>query len=523
MLSAIAPIGVSEGTDCRRPNRQPVQDTNKTRRGLPENVDSLASQATEGNSHQEDPWTVLSCAQFETRPKYASERSENGFDRDPTTAMCDNRLSPASFSPLSFGSVARSPNTDDTDDTGTPGSNADFTWLSAGVILDTTHPLLALESATIEDLIRSYHAWKRGENDQHANPSTCSLARDSGGGHEGKRKLEDDQQQQDEPREQGGPTIKKARKQVNQGEVRLACHFQKRHPERYPGCGIKERGFRDITQIKQHLRRAHRQRPYCPLCKAEFKTEDEKNEHIVQMITTPCQMIDAPLPDGLSEAVINGFRNRVDKKDDLNDQWFSLWDIFFPGVPRPLSSTFDLCGEIHVQALGLGSYLEVDGPRVVLSFLRSRNVSVGYDDQNLSPDVDGFIKRVLLEAFRQLFQDWCAQRTPPSTVRSGVDGASLEPAPPSRGCTEPETPYQDPTPLSGVHGMNPPTLFSSRGLLDVTWDNMGWENSMNGLDDPGWDVLFRGADDQADLQDCMPHDKAIETDDLLSQGDAGKA
>lgn len=222
ILSVYDPTSVTEETE-HRPNRQSIQNTSGKVFGQPDCMDSSTSGTVEP-SHN-GPRTAWSCAQNKTSPAEASEHFREHFDRSHANTVFDELISPASLSPLSFGSVGVSPDTDDTDDTNTSSSCADFPWLSSGLALDTARAHLALKPAAMKDLIGSYHAWTRGELDFQANPSTGSLSQHIGEGHIGKRKLEDDQQQHAELKEQGGPATKRARKQVPEGEARLACHF----------------------------------------------------------------------------------------------------------------------------------------------------------------------------------------------------------------------------------------------------------------------------------------------------------
>lgn len=210
------------------------------------------------------------------------------------------------------------------------------------------------------------------------------------------------------------------------------------------------------------------------------------DDHIVQARTNPCEESSAPLPEGLSNTLANTLTKRVDKEVDITSQWYSIWDLIFPGVARPRTCTFDLCDDIHVQAFDLASYLEVEGPRIVLSFLQSRGFAVVPSDSNdVSPDVDALLRRTLTAALQGGTQEWIAQRR----AREGVDNAAAVTAVPTvfaEEDMEPRTP--DTANLDNVH----PSAFTFNMNLDgFSWKAAPMSNIMPpdfslGIDDIGY-------------------------------------
>lgn len=221
------------------------------------------------------------------------------------------------------------------------------------------------------------------------------------------------------------PAIGKRRKQVFTGQPRLACHFQKHDPERYPACGIRTSGFDTIAHVKQHLRRNHERNPnYCPRCKALFVTEADKNSHILSAFTSPCPDNASSLPEGLSPEMIKALGRRVGKDNDLYEQWFSVWDMIFPGVPRPQTCTFDLSGDVHVQVLALCSFFEAEGPDIVASVLREQGLAVGADGGEQSVEIESLTHRALSRAFHQVFEAWRSRRSQPGDASTSLDNSS---------------------------------------------------------------------------------------------------
>lgn len=306
-------------------------------------------------------------------------------------------------------------------------SCADLPWISADIAPHHGYALKALEMPAVNKLATSYHAWiNRGENgttvnpdDTVAGPASMSLSGggESTGAFSAKRKMDD--RPSSEAGDQGGPVVKKRRKQVLEGEIRLACHFQKRDPERNMACGIQKAGFTTIAQIKQHFSRVHMRNPnYCIRCKLTFTTETERDAHIMNMATNPCLESHAALPQGLSLDNMAELTKRADTGHTIGEQWFSMWDTIFPGVQRPASCTFDLSGETHVQLLGFAAYLEREGPGILQDTLREHNFTVlpglEHFEAPGAEDWDVFERRVFSLALRQAYDRYQAQRPQPN-------------------------------------------------------------------------------------------------------------
>lgn len=294
-------------------------------------------------------------------------------------------------------------------------------------ILGSKHPFFSVESEAIEAVVRTYQGQPLSGSESTGSskpPSTttttaASVGIDTGKA-AGKRPFEADEPATGDGE---GPTIKSRRKQVCPGEARLSCPFQKRDPERYPLCGIRHSGYLTIAHVKQHLRRSHKRNPnYCPRCKTTFSTEAQKNEHIMQAFVVPCQELVSALPEGISPEMEEALTRRVELGSNLHDQWFSVWDMIFPGIPRPASCTFELSNETHIQVLGLVSYLESEGPGIVQSTLERNGLLVlsANPEHIESPpaDVELYTRGVLSQAFRQLYESWQAQRPQPNSATS---------------------------------------------------------------------------------------------------------
>lgn len=127
----------------------------------------------------------------------------------------------------------------------------------------------------------------------------------------------------------------------------FACPFYLHDPYEWCNC-LRSYTLNRIVDVRLHLTRVHLLAPQCPLCGQEFQddqsgsAEDRCNEHIEQQTCTPLPS-PPPARHGLTrdqfEAVraIAGHRSGRRGADSAKEKWFEMWDIIFPGTPRPLS------------------------------------------------------------------------------------------------------------------------------------------------------------------------------------------
>jgi hypothetical protein len=113
----------------------------------------------------------------------------------------------------------------------------------------------------------------------------------------------------------------------------LACPFYKANPFLYPHCGTRNR-IRSTHYVRQHLTRSHRQVFYCPTCKSkDFSNPHERDEHIR---ARSCDLSNQPNPDGVSSESFEALKE-IPRSLPEPERWFRMWDILFPGMPRPES------------------------------------------------------------------------------------------------------------------------------------------------------------------------------------------
>jgi hypothetical protein len=183
---------------------------------------------------------------------------------------------------------------------------------------------------------------------------------------------------------------------------RLACPFWKMDPVRHRAC-LKS----DITTasyVKQHLARKHHGKPYCPRCLNIFKNDSARDTHLRGQPGTICEIRplsafeSSTVPEGLisddQKKTLEQYSTRGAKEEE---QWFVIWDVVFPGRPRPPSAYVE--GDISEDLASYQEFSLSKGLAFLLEGLNKKGIAVS--------------KEQLEATFREItdntFKAWVAQ------------------------------------------------------------------------------------------------------------------
>lgn len=198
-----------------------------------------------------------------------------------------------------------------------------------------------------------------------------------------------------------------------QKQRRLACPYQKRDPIRHRDC-LKLTLHR-IKDVKQHLRRRHRQPEfYCSRCYDIFDNSQQRDEH-----TRRANCPTRPMPnfEGISEEQIKELIKSSGRSADDQQKWFQVWEVVFPGQPKPQSAFLDNYLEEMVSLFqGVWSSRQSD-------ILKSVSRKDGIDSTSYGPIVNE-----IMETIFDLLKTETADSLSPNY--SSVQG-------PSQGCSSP--------------------------------------------------------------------------------------
>lgn len=129
-------------------------------------------------------------------------------------------------------------------------------------------------------------------------------------------------------------------------EAPFACPFYKLDIQKHHRC--LRYHLRRIKDVKQHIARQHRAPElYCARCYTVFADEARRDRHVRR---ADCAVRDAA-PPAFGDGVSPEQRRKLSSAQyaargrSAADQWFYVWDVLFPGRPRP--------GSVYV-----GNYVE---------------------------------------------------------------------------------------------------------------------------------------------------------------------
>jgi hypothetical protein len=310
---------------------------------------------------------LLRCPESSTKPEYPNSifahiglcgetsgchQSKIGGGRGPFggTSACDTRRD---ASPI-FDDQSVIPHVNSADDTDDSLADTESVWMSdyseTFPVLDSSHPFLQVKSEVVMNIIRAFEPWSlnpvaqsnspQDGIDTQGSPSSApaepSSAAPSSRYPERKRALQETYKRDDADEGDGkdeGPPKKRNRasRQIAARELSLACPFAKKDPIKYRGC--YQYTLRRTHHVKQHLSRCHQIPIYCQRCKELFDTEEERDDHATA--NSLCEKRFGIRYEGLTRKQKEQPGHRVSPKMTLSDQWFTIFDILFPGhTPR---------------------------------------------------------------------------------------------------------------------------------------------------------------------------------------------
>lgn len=123
-----------------------------------------------------------------------------------------------------------------------------------------------------------------------------------------------------------------------------------------------------IRDVKQHLQRVHKQPLFCPRCKTPFKGKAEQsqlNTHLQCTKEDICEVSLAKDPDGIDESQKKSLGQYPEAKKDLVAQWYTIWDIVFPGCQRSPPESPYIDEHRPGAIVSLISFIQKDGRRIL--------------------------------------------------------------------------------------------------------------------------------------------------------------
>lgn len=223
------------------------------------------------------------------------------------------------------------------------------------------------------------------------------------------------------------PSRPRRQRTEDRPRVILACPFYKRDPSRYRNC--RRILLTKISYVKQHILRAHRMPPHCQICNESFQTDDQMRQHIRSMT---CDRRPYIPPDGVTEDQIFQLRSRVNQKNSLEGQWHEVFDIIFPGSPRPTSVYLD--PELSQDLDEFVNFLTTHGPQIILDKISLSGSPAGDSSSGHStPSLTSGLSKALQEVYDRWYRR-----------RASEEGSSSLPKPLTSGNVDHQLPRPSP-------------------------------------------------------------------------------
>jgi len=281
--------------------------------------------------------------------------------------------------------------------------------------LEEQHSLLFGFKVTIlEQLLSTFNArFQNGyqsSGDDSSNPSSAansnqrSATEQASGERPQKRRMfsgGNDEENRDDP----GLAQKKL-KMPHSGKRRrflLACPFAKKDPLRYRAC--YRQNLSKISYVKQHLSRHHRLPIYCPVCMETFNSEEARDIH-----TRARSCEERPMGEweGVTETQKKQLQKRVPPKMSEENQWYTIFEVLFPGQVRPQSPYVD--SKLSEELSALEDFVTGHGPTLIIERLRAEGFTV--DNQPQESERSALLQAVLADGLQAIFGHWINARQP---------------------------------------------------------------------------------------------------------------
>jgi len=275
-------------------------------------------------------------------------------------------------------------------------------------LLGDDHPFVHIRPAVVRDALTSFEIRKHGAqggSSGHAARETSSSSNTTSSktSSERKRKRGDfdgkDREGGNGDGEDAPDKLRRTSKIDFGHQVTFACPFAKKDPVKYRSCYACI--LKRIGDVKQHLSRYHQLPIYCPVCMSCFDTEDQRDEHIR---AASCTKRDAIRYEGVTRAQKAQLGQKVSSKLSSVDQWFTIFDILFPGhTPRPKSAYINV--ELTLDLEGFQDLMNAEGPNIILNVIRSRNIQMS-SIANEEHDLSALLLSAIEEGLQAIAQRW---------------------------------------------------------------------------------------------------------------------
>ncbi|KAI0386973.1 hypothetical protein F5Y04DRAFT_242709 [Hypomontagnella monticulosa] len=189
-------------------------------------------------------------------------------------------------------------------------------------------------------------------------------------------------------------------KQNNSRDQRLfACPFWKQDPSKHRDCFPKKLDM--ISRVKQHLARKHTPTFYCERCFTQFAEEASHQAHMREE-TGRCRWDPSARLDGISHQQHRELSRKSKTELSEAEKWFAIWDIVFPGRPKPTSPYMD--PGLSEDFCNFREFSQSRGPAILAEELQSRGLFMPQDG------TESALQVAIARGFNTLFEEWLSNQ-----------------------------------------------------------------------------------------------------------------
>ncbi|KAG8162625.1 hypothetical protein KVR01_007103 [Diaporthe batatas] len=178
----------------------------------------------------------------------------------------------------------------------------------------------------------------------------------------------------------------------------FACPFYVRNNQ-YTEC-LKRHHFESIEDVKEHICWDHRRPKFCPICKKEFSSGADRDEHIR---LRACDASTANTPDGITDDQEERLERENEPSLSEETQWFRIWETIFPQVARPASAFYTSQRDVSICAFR--KFWQQSGEETVANFLEASNCR-SYNLRNEERDLRTIYELVMERVVNRIFDDF---------------------------------------------------------------------------------------------------------------------
>lgn len=118
-------------------------------------------------------------------------------------------------------------------------------------------------------------------------------------------------------------------------EQSFGCPYYIHDPSRHNECKMQQ-VLKGTDYVEQHLKRHHQQPIHCPCCGETFEQRSTRDDHMKERSCEPRKFTH----EGMTQYQVEALKH-IPRKTTQSERWRIIWDILFPGEPRPDSLYVD--------------------------------------------------------------------------------------------------------------------------------------------------------------------------------------